>query len=141
MITEQYVSLEIAVLLKDKGFNETCRAYWGGFNNKPLGLSECNRGRAFDYCTNSSLKAYSDIEQTYIAAPTHQMTLEWLRKTSWLNTYNLYDKWSNKWKCVIVSMDNREIIKDNIALEISGFTSYEEATEAAILYCLKYLIK
>ena len=28
MITEDYCSYEVAKLLKEKGFNEPCRAYW-----------------------------------------------------------------------------------------------------------------
>lgn len=132
MITEQYVSLEIAVLLKDKGFNETCRAYWGGFNNKPLGLSECNRGRAFDYCTNSSLRAYNDCEQTYIAAPTHQMTLAWLREK-----YNLMISifpYNDGFMFGIYNETGALTL-----MEINKYSNYDDAVEGSILYCFKHL--
>lgn len=136
MITEQYVSLEIAVLLKDKGFNETCRAYWGGFNNKPLGLSECNRGRAFDYCTNSSLRAYNDCEQTYIAAPTHQMAVAWLRDQ---HNLQLWVEPGNDRE----GLYNAHVVRNWWIRDWAGigYDSYDKAVEEAILYCLKHLIK
>ena len=34
MITEDYVSFETAKLLKEKGFDETCRAFWKNWYSK-----------------------------------------------------------------------------------------------------------
>lgn len=68
MIEEDYVSFEVAKLLKEKGFNKIClRTY-------------------FDYGEMSRI--YDEDEGVYnenllpsiIAAPTHQMAMKWLRE-------------------------------------------------------------
>ena len=148
MIEEIYVSLEVARLLREKRFDETCRAYWGGFIDKPLYLCECNRGKFFDYCRNSWLKVnVCDDEQDYMAAPTQQMVMKWLREK-----YNLViminpqfhytdsnkDKTFFDWYyCIDYVTNESHIHKQG---DFSGFKTYEEAVEAAIKYCLENLI-
>lgn len=127
MITEDYVSFEVAKLLKEKGFDEKCVGYYPRGENTEINHS-------FLYERNS------DWIDNSISAPTQQVVMKWLRVNYWLNTYCLYDKWSNKWECVITNMDNREIIKGNTSIKIDGFISYEEAIEAALKYCLTNLI-
>ena len=156
MIKESHVSLEIAKLLKEKGFNEFCRAYWGGFNTRPLSLCGCNRSEAFDYCWNTMLeKDYSNSEQTYIAAPTLQMACRWLREE-----YNIHIqvgiticedyKVSPPEYYVYISstVDGKNLVDyksgDNGVIENGlprGFETHEEAVEASIVYCLTNLIK
>lgn len=63
MIKEDYVSYEVAKLLKEKGFDEKtlayydddilCNGFWFEWNRSPLG---------------------------HISAPTHQMAMDWLRE-------------------------------------------------------------
>ena len=145
---ESYVSLEIAKLLKEKGFNEFCRAYWGGFNTRPLSLCGCNRGKAFDYCWNTMLeKDYSNNEQTYIAAPTLQMTCRWLREKHGIHIEALcpvvdIDTNTNgvKYNVVISNLNNYCLAYDT-PIEDNEYDSYEEAIKAAIKYCLTNLIK
>lgn len=69
MITEDYVSFEVAKLLKDKGFNEECWEYYDNNKNfKSFRIIRCN---------------YDNIpyKDAYIA-PTHQMAMKWLREGS-----------------------------------------------------------
>ena len=61
MITEDYVSFEIAKLLKEKGFDEYC-----GYYDKT--------GEYWDY------KTFNHKGDEYISAPTLQMAMKWLRK-------------------------------------------------------------
>lgn len=63
MIKERYCSLEVSKLLREKGFNEPCRAV---YEEKILRNTLC------DYL-NSQLSSYA-------CAPTHQMAIDWLRK-------------------------------------------------------------
>ena len=63
MITEDYCSFEVSKLLKEKGFNELCRAV---YEEKILRYTLC------DYL-NSQLSSY-------VCAPTHQMAIDWLRQ-------------------------------------------------------------
>ena len=152
MIEEVYVSLEVARLLREKRFDETCRAYWGGFIDKPLYLCECNRGKFFDYCRNSWLKVnVCDDEQDYMAAPTQQMVMKWLRKVYHIHTEiclyktnegDIEPKKSRKapyytfgvWDTVTGNNVDKRLTNDFIG------DSYEEACETAIKYCLEHLI-
>ena len=144
---ESYVSLEIAKLLKEKGFNEVCRAYWGGFNTQPLSLCECNGAKVFSYCFNTILeKYYSDEEETYIAAPTLQMACRWLREIHGIHIEALcpvvdVDANTNgvKYNAVISNLKNYCLAYDT-TIEDNEYDSYEEAIKAACLYVLKYII-
>ena len=68
MIKERYVNLEVAKLLRDKGFNEKCvRIY--NINN---GLIFEN----YDTC-NSELPETNEL----VTAPTQQMACDWIEET------------------------------------------------------------
>ena len=124
MVIEDYVSFEVAKLLKEKGFDEPCYAYWHE-SEKRLIISQ-------------SMHAIRNITNPCFfgpAAPTLQMAMKWLRKVYnfhiWVEPnhdkeglYNAHVKvgwWSNNWGGV-------------------GYNTYEQACEAAIKYCLEHLI-
>lgn len=133
-ITEDYVSFLTAKLLKEKGFDGTCRAFWKDWNGQTM-LCHCSRSHVFDWCHNSMLeKYYNDNEETNIAAPTLQMAMKWLREVHKLHIL-CYMKWKT-WKFEIEEIQNCESDYDK-----NGFASYEEAVETAIKYCLTNLIK
>ena len=125
MITEDYVSFEVAKLLKEKGFDESCKAFITP--NVNFALEE---DRVFNHLL-------SDYEY---AAPTHQMAMKWLRKKHHIHAnpiqqgnYNDYFEYYS-W---IVAKDG--VIYRNQS--VSEKLSYEDAVEAAIKYCLTNLIK
>ena len=68
MIKERYVSLEVARLLKDKGFDEECTK-----------LYNINNGLVFevDEIHNSELSEFSDL----ITRPTQAMACDWVEET------------------------------------------------------------
>lgn len=150
MNNNQYVSLEVARLLKEKGYNEWCRSYWGGFTDKPLYMCEANRGKAFDYCNNSMLtRHYNDYDQEYIAAPTLQEAMKWLRdnyklhiEVGVLKKYPL-EKYPTE---VTYSYNIQHIDKWDSTLEEFkrdgnfGYETPEEAADKAILFCLKFIL-
>lgn len=119
-IIENYVSFEIAKLLKEKGFNEPCLKQY--YNNGEL--------------SNVSIEAKYNTIVNQVSAPTLQMAMKWLREVYnlhiWVEPnhdkeglYNAHVKvgwWSNNWGGV-------------------GYNTYEQAVEEAIKYCLKHLIK
>ena len=118
-ITEDYVSFETAKLLVRKGF---------GFNAEYESY----------YTLGGVVIYFKDKTQDINIAPriTLQMARKWLRKVHnlhiWVEPnhdkeglYNAHVKvgwWSNNWGGV-------------------GYNTYEKATEEAIKYCLKHLIK
>lgn len=125
MITEDYVSFEVAKLLKEKEFDECCRAFITP--NVSFALEE---DRVFNHLL-------SDNEY---AAPTHQMTLKWLREIHHIHANPIeqgnYDDHSENYSWIVS--------KDGVIYRyqsVSEKLSYKEAVEAALKYCLTNLIK
>jgi hypothetical protein len=120
-ITEDYCSYEVAKLLKEKEFDEACRAV---YEEKVLRINTL-----CDY-HNSELSSY-------VCAPTHQMAMKWLREV-----HNIFIEISvdemlkdEGYQWALYNNDTKEI------KPYSGWgDSYEEACEAALNYCLENLI-
>ena len=137
MITEDYVSFEIAKLLKEKGFDEICRAVYVIRDER---LVHCTRHNIFDFTNNERIKEVGDGD-TAILAPTLQMTMKWLREIHHcvicITPLTFYcGENVNSWGYNIWAGDNLEVDEENTP----KFTTYEEACEAAIKYCLESLI-
>lgn len=117
MIKERYCSFEVAKLLKEKGFNEDCRdSYdWGG--NFHLNTS----------ANNGSIKK--------IAAPTQSMAIDWLREVYHLHI-TVFSSSQESWMYRVTKP--HQTLEEGCYGE--DYTSYEEACEAAIKYCLENLI-
>ncbi len=138
MITEDYVSFEIAELLREKGFNEnTEHELW-------YVIKQFSTGCHWNSCTYK----VGDITREYddaccISMPTLQMAMKWLRKEHKIipiiltggDSQNPFYYWfridtikEGKWEDAIYREDEKE------------FPTYEQACEAAIKYCLENLI-
>ncbi len=115
MITEDYISFETEELLKKVTDENVAFEHYIQKNNDD-GTSEA------------------------VAVCTQQIAMKFMRKAYFLNISPQFNRWENNWSVVIRSMDNRNIIKNNPALEMSGFSSYEDSVEAALQYCLKNFI-
>lgn len=129
-ITEDYVSYEIAKLLKEKGFVEQEIHYIYYYYEEDDG-----------YCFEKLLNGDKFDSKKMIAVPTHQIALKWLREVYRIETHIVLSELnadnSRKYMFDIYSSDiNRAF--DSVQKE--GFNSYEQAIEAALLYVLKNLI-
>lgn len=149
MIAEDYVSYEIAKLLKEKGFDEYCYGYY----------------YTSEYMTKGDITQRNlELSRDSCSAPTLQRTVKWLREvhsilvvidynyecTSKSYCYKIYTLGENgkpkRFPVYGVSYDdegneNKDIIYyRDFQLSDSEYTTYEEAAEAAIYYCLEYLI-
>ena len=132
MITEDYVSFEVAKLLKEKGFdtpvwtryeddNEVIFGDKNNWNNSPMGQ---------------------------ISAPTHQMAIKWLREVHNVviviepHTYNYINEKNSSYVFAIWEGDNYIEIYSykNSGLRGILYPTYEEAVEASLKYCLENLI-
>lgn len=93
MITEDYVSFEIAKLLKEKGFREVCSRCYGvavlhnGVNisfDEECELKDEGRGNEIEYVEGGMLHNYnyknSDDDANVYAAPTLWGAMKWLRE-------------------------------------------------------------
>ena len=143
-IKEDYVSFEIAKLLKEKGFDEYCRAEWLEYIDGPSKgktyLTECGSGLQHDSCSNTSLKKFNYDGQMYYAAPTLQMAMKYLRDVHNIcividsDICDSFDFYS------IIRIKSEESWKTYVEYEDEGSNTYEEAIEKAIEYCLTNLI-
>lgn len=124
MITEDYVSFEVAKLLKEKGFNEPCVSKY---------CTDGSFDRAFHHYKNS------EINKDAYNAPTHQMAMKWLRKEHYIYADPIkqgnYNDCSEYYTWIVARMG---IIHRNSS--VVDKLSYEEAVEAAIKYSLENLI-
>jgi hypothetical protein len=131
MIEEDYVSFEIAKLLKEKGFySEDCFAFYN--ENGDIGFLQ-TFGDMSDYLGDNN-----------IDAPTHQMALKWLREVHHYYIQIMLDSWACGghlgYYVVIQKTDSDfEIMLQDVIDEVF-YQTYEESCEAALLYVLKNLI-
>ena len=134
MVTEDYVSFETAKLLKEKGFEEDCHAYWDltiVTKTPKIGLSVFSKNWNYKWNPFPFL----------ISAPTLQMAMKWLREKHNLHCHSDYDIVLG-WYCQITSLTETveydyEEMKHYHPDKDNGFSSPEEACEAAIKYCLE----
>ena len=66
MIKEDYVSYEVAKLLKEKGFDEYCLGLWHLHNNKKV------------FEVHYEPLNYNELRDGILLAPTHQMAMKQL---------------------------------------------------------------
>ena len=134
MITEDYVSFEVAKLLKEKGFDENTPVNYFVGDDKPRG------------CVVGEMIYHKRLEEDthLIACPTLQMAMKWLREVHnvFIDISSRFSKNADKDVCFSYSCkklintykSSYEIIEDE------EWLNYEEACEAAIKYCLENLI-
>jgi hypothetical protein len=127
-ITEDYVSLEVAKMLKEKGFNERSIASYDSKGQLQEGYGYWNK------------------TPIWCAAPTHQMAMKWLRE-EYKIAINIRIA-CKKTISYIFDIWDFEIIYPNefvggtidLREQQFDFKSYEEAVEAALKYSLENLI-
>lgn len=122
MITEDYVSFEVAKLLKEKGFDQNCATYYLD-------------GQVWRHYHGEVIPKGKQI----YAAPTQAMAMKWLRKNYQIfirpNISFLYPiKWYSEIFCYGDNLKTQQDIKTEY------YDSPEQACEAAIKYCLENLI-
>lgn len=127
MIEEDYVSFEVAKLLKEKGFDEPVMYHF-----TPDGTQR---------------KFQQAFYRDDVAQPTLQVALKWIREQGFYIKVDIdvdYDedergtKWYHKpaWDWVVFRIDERKQMSDDGAL----YATYEQAAEVAIKWCLENLI-
>ena len=128
MITEDYVSFEVAKLLKEKGFDEPCECFYDTENN------DASIVNGWMDISNSELE---EREFVCYSAPTHQMAMKWLREVH--KIYIVISPISGKGYGAILC-DVGDFDDFNYIGETDYFFHPEEAVEAALKYSLENLI-
>lgn len=131
MITEDYVNFEIAKLLREKGFKESTLAYAYGQD-------------MIAYYSQPKVTDDYKVEAGRYPLPTLQMACKWLREVHKVHIIaepclgegfdnNLsFNRWF--WTILKEEGEYKPIRK------IDEFSTYEQACEDAIKYCLENLI-
>lgn len=125
MITEDYVSANVAKLLKEKGFEILTDKVYDNQNKLDYQCAIC----------------FVEERLPYISAPTLQMAMKWLREEKNI----ILDICPNlDLDCTCIGTYCRIVYKDNervtLDADYDDFATYEEACEAAIRYALENLI-
>lgn len=115
MITEDYVSLETAKLLKEKGFDSM----------------ECHNSPNYAYNMDGQFSGPS--WDTEYVAPTLQMAMKWLREVHNIDISVTPDRKTGY--SVLIFKDKRLPFDT-----LDSYSTYEQACEAAIRYCLENLV-
>lgn len=125
-ISEDYVSFETAKLLKEKGFDQNCATYYLD-------------GQVWRHYHGEVIPKGKQI----YAAPTQAIAMKWLREVHELSLRPRYDEVEDEkerlwyvWFFDILSMNPYKTLVE----PEQGYSTYEQACEAAIKYCLEYLI-
>ena len=125
MITEDYVSFETAKLKKEKGFDEICSTAYETITNV----------HEIEQCSISSWGKLGQVKR-----PTLQMAIKWLREVHKLFiAINMIPDNIQKPYFFKLYVD-KKIYNFPLDYSVEFYTTYEEACEAAIKYCLENLI-
>ena len=132
MIKEDFVSFEVAKLLKEKGFNEPCKVWYSEYTSQFGG----------EKYTSIEFDDHNRFKKDYkflFYAPTHQMAMKWLREMHKLSIEPFY-MFPAIWEIDIKYIDKKTDLSEFEDIRDKSYNSYEEAVEAALKHCLKNLI-
>jgi len=156
MITEDFVSFEVAKLLKEKGFNELTPSSYGiavMHNGEEIDEDEeyelksegreneieyVEGGAVFDFWNKNS----EEMESVY-SRPTLYVTMKWLREVHKMSIMvDCIGKCNYQPTIQTFAGKDYEIEGEVVWVNDvkRGFKTYERACEMAIKYCLEHLI-
>ena len=125
-MTEDFVTYDLAVKLKEKGFNEPCYGYY-----------HLNGGDdSFELCGNDSFDFLNSLNRFRIAAPFISHVLKWLREMN-IEVVASFSYRDRVWGYQVGDMTLSE---DSILSYDYSFPTYEQAALAGIEYILNNLI-
>ena len=138
---DEIVSLETAMLLKEKGFNEPCSYYYEDDDLYKLGY--CHGDGTGFVRNNSPINEKISCEEMQCTTPTQSLAQKWLRETRNV-TFNA-NPHSNDGKIIYVVtikvISSNKYVDFNVMMDTSNkaimFKTYEDAIEAGLKYCLK----
>ena len=151
-ITEDYVSFEIAKLLKKKGFPQEYDRYHALVYNEEDFEDEYEVQRMVletELVKAGTLSSYPlGVPDPKCYCCTLQMAMKWLREVhkKWITItfhWHTVDGETALYYSPYIMLSEHEnvVLEDKNSFKMKLFNSYEQATEAAIKYCLENLIK
>ena len=139
---DEIVSLETAMLLKEKSFNEPCSYFYK--DNKPYKLSYYHGEGAGFVRNNSPIDERLYCDEMQCTAPTQSLAQKWLREQLECHMFVIPSLQEGNiiYYVHIIKYSNKIYYGHNLMLRDSNantmtFTSYEDALESGLKYCLK----
>jgi len=139
---EQFVTYEIALALKELGFDEPCMAYWrDGINDlQPVLLSNF-------VLDHSRTVSYRQIKKSIeIVAPLWQQVIDWFRNTRNIHIeirdYQEYKVDNYAYRLVFLkdsTYRNKAVEKVGMIINQVYYFTYEKAREQAIIEVIELL--
>ena len=126
-ITEDYVSFEVAKLLKEKGFDERCGTAYTTAEGYPIRVM----GSTYSLVKNS------DYDEFHYSMPSQSLALKWLRE---VHNWYIDIRFNRLYQYYIPIVYNMSGTLESIANLEERPKQYEQAVEAALLYVLENLI-
>ena len=143
---EEFVNIELAIKLKEKGFKEECLTYYDAIDNVGLlyntqytnDLSPCQYTDLLQSHNTDVAVCQSDDSEYCVDAPTILQVLKWLRdeKKLYITPSDILIEDNMKWDFQIDDLNTSDIIYESHLI----YNSYEEAAIAGIEYVLNNLI-
>lgn len=135
--TMKFVSKDLALKLKEKGFNKPCFGYY--YIETPTGFVDGELVLNRYPCRGGTYKETLERHASYfipsiVDAPTIEQALEWLREEKEIMVFPVYSKNTSRWYCEIVNADSLESEK------LMFPDSYEDCCIEGIKYTINNLI-
>ena len=134
-MNEDFVTYEIAVKLKEKGFREKCLCRYRNYS-KTLHINEVEPEFAREIDYSEFFKCYNSYIDSDIDAPTISQVMRWLREVKKLHLEISFWSTTGTWSCKVVKITN---LPDG-EWDVHRCESYEDAAIKAIEHLVKYWI-
>lgn len=126
-----FVPYELAVKLKEKGFDEHCPAF--------MYLYEHEVRFTLSTIANTNSSWLSSEDKSFVSAPLYQQVIDWLH----LKGFNLHDYWlpdEKMFGCDVYNLDGDLLFSDLAAGKGGKYIKKEEAWNKAIEEALKLIL-
>ena len=135
-IIEKRVSFEVAELLKKKGFDEWCTAFYVK-KGKNVVLQECDKSVCFEKCCNTTLDEYNSKNEYNVSAPTIQMAIEYMIHNMYFSFLPVFvnDKFNSYKISVYRSIENEVELSYCCFIKMDFWKSINNTLKN----CLKYV--
>lgn len=129
MDKEDYVSLKVAKLLKEKGFDEYCEAYYH------LCCDDATEEECFEKSSDKDFK--NSNNKFRVGSPTLYEAQKWLRSVKGLHAEVIYMS-EDYWLYEILTIPNHNLIGLSDRKNVK-YNSYEEALSAGVFEALNLI--
>lgn len=130
---EQFVTYEIALALKELGFDEKCIGHF--YKDKTFAITAITSSNRYDFFKNSNIKHTIFEMKIVCVAPLWQQAIDWFRENYNMDIYvnNKFNHLPKKWLGIISIVD--EYYKEYNTEKY--FNNFYDAREQAILKAIE----